>query len=301
MSKIFLFVIALFVLPLLGEESAMAQRDVVREAATSTPPGVEPRVVARLRSIRILLNGSSVSRKVEAAGVEQAVSLLREARSTWDTARSLHEAGDDPAAEQNLDRCVQLVTRAVRESRDAFSDKERLRAAFASKEASVLALLSAQRRVAEEKGHPAGSREARESAEGLLTEARRLFAAESLVDALLQLDLSYRTVRLSLFSLRNGDSLDNRKEFASKAEEYAYELDRNESYRMFVFVLLDGKGLSKQVVAQIQALCEEADAVARRAKEQAASGSYGEAIVDLWVSSRLLARAIRLGGVYIPD
>lgn len=269
--------------------------------SSGAPVPVEPRVVGRLRSIRILLHTSSVARKVEASGNADAQQVLADARTVYDQAADLHRRGDDPAAEATLDRVVVMIREAVRLARTGLEDAALQERLYRERESTVLALLAAHRRVAAAKGITEEKREIEGRAAGILERAQGLFRNKQVADAQIELNNAYRLIRASIYSMHNGDTERSGREFKTIVEEYDYELDRNSSYKMLVFVLLADRGLDAGTVKRIELTCSDAEAAASEARALAERGQHREAVEKLFWSSRLYARAIRMGGVYIPD
>jgi len=88
--------------------------------------------------------------------------------------------------------------------------------------------------------------------------------------------------------------------FTSKEEEYRYEIDRNDTHRMLVTVLLQDKRGAAGVDAMVERSTLAAAALRKAADEQAARREFDAAVKTLEDSTRELVRAIRAAGVYIP-
>ena len=88
--------------------------------------------------------------------------------------------------------------------------------------------------------------------------------------------------------------------FASKEEEYHYELDRNDTHRMLVDVLTKGKTVSAATETMIRDALAEPGRLRGIAETQAAQWELERGIGTLEDSTRALVRAIRAAGVFIP-
>ena len=89
--------------------------------------------------------------------------------------------------------------------------------------------------------------------------------------------------------------------FTSKREEFDYEIDRNETHRMLINVLLsERKDAGGAMPPAMQAFVDQAAALRKDADAQARRGDHEGAIKTLEASTRELVRAIRAGGIYIP-
>jgi uncharacterized protein YfcZ (UPF0381/DUF406 family) len=111
------------------------------------------------------------------------------------------------------------------------------------------------------------------------------------------LDRAYLTARVSIESMRRGDTLVRSLNFASKREEYDYEIDRNDTHAMLIKVLLADR---KDAAGAMAPFTEKAATLRSEAEAQAKKGDHAAGIKLLEDSTRELVRAIRSGGIYIP-
>jgi hypothetical protein len=178
---------------------------------------------------------------------------------------------------------------------------EKQRADFESRMESVKSLLAAQRRIAAEKPGVPGAREAAATVERLIAEARELAAAsDRLPAARTRIDQAYYVAKASIGSLRGGDTLVRTLQFASKEEEYRYEVDRNDTHKMLIQMLLAEKRGASGVDAMVRASLDRADRLREQADGASARGDFPSAIRLLEDSTGELVKAIRNAGVFIP-
>ena len=136
--------------------------------------------------------------------------------------------------------------------------------------------------------------------------AADLLAADALLEqgdpdaARAALDKIYENVKVSLESLRGGDTLVRELNFETPEDEYRYELDRNDTHRMLVQVLLADKLEGSPMRASAEKFIANAKALRSEAEGIAVGGQFEEAIGLLEKSTKELIRAIRSAGVYIP-
>jgi hypothetical protein len=138
--------------------------------------------------------------------------------------------------------------------------------------------------------------ETRRDIERRIAEAQRMAKAGNMEAGRVELDRAYLVTKAAVSSLRSGDTLVRSLEFASKEEEYRYEIDRNDTHQMLVKVLLDGK----PETAQTRSFVERAAKLRAQAESAAARRDHAGAIQILEDSTRELVRAIRGAGIYIP-
>ena len=136
---------------------------------------------------------------------------------------------------------------------------------------------------------------------------RQIASAKSLLDkgnptaGRKALDEAYVAIKVAIENLRGGDTLVRTLSFATKQEEYHYELDRNDSHRMLVTVLLKEKmDASEGVKKIVQMFMEKSLDLREQAEQIAATGDFDTAVNKLEESTGQIVRAIRGAGIYIP-
>lgn len=251
----------------------------------------------RVQSVGTLIESSSAARQVDSSGDAAA-------RDKRDNARLMHReavaalaAGDLPSAVKLLDQATREMMDGARLARPEQVVGEKARRDFDARLDSVRALLVAQRRIAQEKSAGAQAQDATRSIESQLAEAEHLAGAGRVPEARGVLDRAYLTARVSIATLRRGDTLVRSLSFASPREEYDYEIDRNDTHRMLIKVLLADR---KDAAPALQPFIDKATALRGDAEAEARRGDHLAAIRTLEESTRELVRAIRAGGIYIP-
>lgn len=255
----------------------------------------------RAQSIRTLIETSSGARQIEASGVAAA-------RERRDNARLIHREASAALAGGDLGQAAKLFDQAAREMMDGVRlakpeqvAGEKAQRDFDARLESTKALLAAQQRITQEKGAGREAQESTRRIEQQLAEAQKLAAQNRLDEARPALDRAYLTARVSIEALRRGDTLVRSLNFASKREEYDYELDRNDTHRMLISVVLaDRRDAAGTMPPAMQASVDKAAALRRDAEAKARTGDHAGAIVLLEDATRELVRAIRAGGLYIP-
>lgn len=250
----------------------------------------------RIAAVATLIEKSSAARQIEASGDARALEKRERARQIHRKAQQAFQAGENAQASRLLAEASAQMFEAVRLAAPEQITEKKARDDFAARVDSVKALLAAQKRISTEKQGTPGSAEAVQTVEKLLAEAERLAAANNVPRARAQLDQAYLVAKAAIGSLRGGDTLVRLLQFASKEEEYRYEIDRNDTHQMLIRVLLQEKGDRPQV----RGFLDKARELRAQAETAAASGDHGAAIRLLEDSTRELVRAIRGAGVYIP-
>jgi hypothetical protein len=162
---------------------------------------------------------------------------------------------------------------------------------------SVNALLAAYKRVANEKGSGAkGVAETVAQVEKGVAAAAQLAQANKFREGRAELDRAYLVAKAGISGLRSGDTLIRSLNFASKEEEYHYEIDRNNTHQMLIEVLLS----EKKADSMVQGFLAKAKDFRSQAEAAAGKQDYATGVKLLEDSTAELVRAIRSAGIYIP-
>lgn len=253
-------------------------------------------VESRIENVTRLVHTSSGARRV-ANGSEKAQALQEQASKHLNKAKLYFQSNNMELASDELQQATLTMFQAIRMVGTGKIGEDKLKDDFDKKRKSLSALLDALERVAAEKhiATPA-SRKIHKQAQA----ADQLAAEGKIKQARVQLDLAYDTVKQEVEKLRSGDTLVRSLEFASAEEEYAYELDRNETHFMLVRLLLEDREISSSTQAEVDKYLAEARKLREVADSASASGDYKEGIRQLEASTKQIVRAIRRAGVYIP-
>jgi tetratricopeptide (TPR) repeat protein len=251
----------------------------------------------RARFIHKLLEESSAAKRVEASKNPQVKALHEQARKVYQKALGFYRAGDTKAGDAALQRATDTMFKAVRlaKRRQVIAGGQRYD--FKMRLESVDALLKAYERITKQKGVQAKLRHA---VQARVAEAKALLKQGQLAKARKILDEAYVAVKTAVKVLRNGETLVHSLHFATKKDEYHYEVDRNRTYRMLIRMLMADRTEDDRVRKGVRVLVDKANAFRVTAEKQAASGDYAGAIRSLEESTHELARAIRNAGLFIP-
>lgn len=264
-------------------------------------PETKEQIERRLASVSTLLESSSGAKQIEASGNAQAQAQRAKARDLHKQAESAYQKGDLPMASRLLDDAAKTMFDGVRQAAPEQVSAEKKQRDFDNRLESVKALLSAQKRISAEKKLGAKGAETTAKIEAQIREAQALAAAGKIDEGKAALDKVYGATRASIETMREGDTLVRSLNFATKEEEYHYEIDRNDTHKMLVKVLLEEKRASNpNLESMVQKYVEQAAALRVNAEGLAAKKDYEGAIKVLEDSTKELVRAIRGAGVYIP-
>ena len=270
--------------PMVAAQAALAATDVEQ-------------LRRRLQSVATLIESSSAARQIESSGEVAAREKRDNARLVHREAVATLQAGDAATAARLLDQATREMMSGVRLARPEQVDGVKAERDFRARLGSARALLAAQQRITQEKGRAAEAVAATRQIETLIGQAEQRAAAGRIDEARPLIDRAYLSARVAIEGMRRGDTLVRSLQFGSPREEYDYEIDRNDTHRMLIQVLLSDR---KEAAAAMQGPLERAAAMRREAEAAAGRGEHALAIQHLEASTRELVRAIRAGGVYIP-
>ena len=267
--------------------------------AQTRPAPDREQLERKLNSTATLIETSSAAKQIESSGAAGAALQRTRARELHQQAREAFQAGQLEACARLLDAASQAMFDAVRVAAPEQLEARKQRADFDARLESTRALLEAQKRIAAEKSAGPRASEVSRRVEALIAQANEQARGGLLADARRTLDQAYLAVKLGAIGLRDGDTVVRSLNFANKAEEYAYEIDRNDTHRMLVQLLLKDKrgGGTDAIVDQFLAASAR---LRGQAEEQAARREHEAAVKTLEDSTRELVKAIRGAGVYIP-
>lgn len=251
-----------------------------------------------IESISILIEKSSVAKQVENSNQPDAHKLRGDARELLHQAEESNRAGDSATTIHLLGEAARAMYSAVHLT-DRVNKKEKQD--FDARMTSVEALLAAQRRIAIEKNKGALETDTGNKIEAMMHDAGTLVAAGQIVRGRKLLDQAYAMVKTSIEGLRHGETLVRSLNFASKEEEYRYEIDRNDTHKMLVNLLLEERQSNPGLDVIVRKHMEKAGRLRAAAEEYEGRKDFAAGIKQLEESTHEMVHAIRAAGVYIPD
>ena len=257
---------------------------------------------ARLDSVKTLIEHSTAARHVQNSTNAEAKRIYEQARALYSEALAASQAGETEKMQDLLSQASQKMFAAVRLLGPEGTIIEKQRSDYIDRFDSVNALVEAYDRISSEKSVATKNRdELHQLVQAKLKEAEVLKATGDFKAGRKVLDEAYVAAKVSLEQLRGGDTLVRSLDFKSKKEEYDYELDRNDTHKLLVEVLLREKmSGNKRVKSQVTKYMTQAASIREKAEKHAAAGDFDAAVKALEESTREIVRAIRSAGVFIP-
>jgi len=284
--------VLLTVVPLLGHASEDAKAPRVEVTTAS--------VDSRVANARRLLESSSGAQRIASSDNEEAKRQRREAMALFQRAEAASKAGHLEEANRLLDDSTRGMFEAVRTLGPAAETIEKKHTDFENRARTIQALLVALNRIGAESGKGGPPKKLMAQIEAEVGRARKLFEQGQLDEGRKILDAAYEQTKLAVEALREGETVVRSLDFANKEEEYHYEIDRNDTHRMLVKVLLEEKRKTQSIDDLVNKFIESSNSLRRKAEAQAEKKEFEAAIRTLEQSTKELVRAIRGAGVYIP-
>jgi hypothetical protein len=252
-----------------------------------------------LESVGKLLTVSSAAKQIDSTKAPEAVTRRDKALDLHRKATAAFESGDLQATNALLMEARSIFFEAVRFAAPEEVRAKQIETDYKSRLESVQALLGAYKRVANEKGSAAkGVADTVGQIEKSVAQAEKLAQARRHQEGLAELDRAYLVAKAGVSGLRSGDTLVRSLNFASKEEEYHYEIDRNNTHQMLLKVLVEEK---KSLDGMIQSYVAKASQLRTQAEAAAAAKDFAAAVRLLEEATTELVKAIRNAGVFIPS
>lgn len=244
-----------------------------------------------------LVNDSPVSKRVEDSEDEEAIQQLKRAQEMWEQATEHSERSEYALAEVHISEGLKLMTRISRK----FKDQDRVRQAridlYKQVKDHVDMFVVSFDRIAEEKGRDHIIKMLdRDKLNGLLSSAESNYEEGDLVMANHLMRQAADMVDHALSDARHEDVLLRELSFENLEEEYAYELQRNESYVMIIDLMQKKSATSQASAGYVKKMIEANAKRREEAEVLVKNGKFEQGIALLEKSTDKLSRALRVSG-----
>ncbi|MBF0437425.1 MAG: hypothetical protein HQL77_18960 [Magnetococcales bacterium] len=292
--------------------------EVSADGGTNTPSVGEQSFSNRLKSVSALTDALDRIRKEKNRGKE-AENTSEKIHQLTHEARNLVGRGEMNQGRSILDRAYAMAKIAIEEMRRGDTlvneakghilitkektDSDAFFASYGEQDfetrlKNVDALTVSLDRIIKEKNAGKEVQDSSTLVQQMTEEARKLTRAGEFDKGRHVLDKAYVIVRASMEQLRRGDTLAETRHLTSKEEEYFHEMDRNDTYRMLVGILIAQE--INSLDPMVKNFIVESAELRRQANQQGESRKFLEAIKSLENSTMALIRAIRESGLNIP-
>jgi tetratricopeptide (TPR) repeat protein len=257
---------------------------------------------SRLQSVEKLLETSSAAQQIKESDNQAAKEKHGEAIALYEKAKLAQSKGDEQQAADLLKQATTVMFEATRMIKKDESFMAKDVRDFDARKESIEALCTAYENIAEEKGiDSATENELHAFVFKRIDQAEALKQEDRVKEGRKMLDEAYVAAKVAIEHLRGGETLVRSLNFASSEEEYHYEVDRNDTHRMLVDVLLKEKMKTNWgIETMVNSFMGKAQKLRVVAETQASNGEYENAVNTLEQSTKEIVRAIRSAGIYIP-
>lgn len=257
---------------------------------------------SKLQSVEKLLETSSAAQQIKASDNQAAKVKHGEAIALYAKAKLAHNKGEEQQVAALLKQATTAMFEATRMIKKDGSFMAKDLRDFDARKESIEALCTAYENIAKEKGiDSATENELHAFVFKRIDQAEALKQEDRVKEGRKMLDEAYVAAKVAIEHLRGGETLVRTLNFASSEEEYHYEIDRNDTHRMLIDVLLKEKmDTNGRVQSMVSKFMSKADVLRKKADSQASDGEYENAVTTLERSTKEIVRAIRSAGIYIP-
>ena len=279
----------LFLLMALAGVVGIAHSQVTSESVTS-----------RINNMSKLLNESSGAKQVIGGSNSEAKQKRRMALELYQQAKEKLNKGANDDATNLLNQSASLMFEAIKMSTPASLTENKNISNYHQRRESVVALRDAFNRISDENNEVKTRQKVNNQLQQLIVRADALLDRGENTKARVEIDKAYHLLKVTIESIRSGQTLVKSLQFNSKEEEYHYEVDRNDTHSMLISLLVEEKNKSDVTNKKIIKFVDEAKVLRKQADAYAGDNAYDIAIDLLEQSTRQLVRAIRSAGIYIP-
>ena len=257
-------------------------------------------VANRLTQIDKLLNQSSAAKQVIKSSSSEAKQKHQLALELHQQADEKYGQGEYQTAVELLKQSTVLMFEAIKLATPESRSKKQIVANYILRRESVLALRNAFNRISDENNEMEDKRKVNHQLDRLTSKADDLLQEGQGAEARIEIDKAYHLLKVTIDSIRSGQTLVRSLQFDSKKDEYLYEIDRNDTYGMLINLLVDKKQKTDTMQTKIDDFIAEADQFRQQAEAYAGDEAFDQAIQLLELSTSQLVHAIRVAGIYIP-
>jgi tetratricopeptide (TPR) repeat protein len=257
-------------------------------------------IASRLQNMSKLLHESSGARQVINSSNSEAKQKRQQALELYRQASEKFNEGENDDAAGYLLLSTRSMLEAIKMATPPSLTEDKNIKNYAQRKQSVIALSDAFNRISDESNESDSKQKVNNQLDQLITRADEMLGKGKNTEARTELDKAYHLLKVSIESIRAGQTLVRSLQFETKEEEYHYEIDRNDTHEMLIQLLVEGKEKSDYSKTQIAKFVGEAKVLRQQADAYAGDGAYEVAIGLLEQSTKQLVRAIRSAGIYIP-
>ena len=253
-------------------------------------------IESKLRLLRSITNNSPTAIRIEKSGDSEAIGLLQHARTFYEQARMLSDKGCLNEAEQQLNKGLRTVENASQKIVNSKRNNEIARQEYEHKLSMVNSYRETYNRIVAEKGSGNDEYLDKRKLDELVISAKKLMQQNDYELAHKEIEKAVYMLEAALTALRDRETLVDELKFESIEEEYAYEMETNNSYLKLLNMILNNNN-SNPMRSKIEELVKHNDELKRNADAMIAEGDMKSALGFLEQGTENLILALRYTGI----
>ena len=267
--------------------------------------GIPPGLAQKQAFARSMVEDAAVAERIQASQDAEALRLFALAKDNYARALAAMKDGDFSSAEKQLNEAMSAIGKARRLVPDAAALAIKQRAEYEKKLESVEALEKSYHSYLKRTGRKHGTQgnEADEFASlgiSRLVEAAKKHAKEDRpADALRALDKAEQVMRSALNRVMGSTVIDYAQKFETPADEYAFELERNQSYLEAIPVAIAEFKPTDEAKMNIENLVKQNHDAVGQAREYAGQKDYNRALSSVRTGTDYLLNALAVAGLVL--
>ena len=285
-----------------AESAVFAVETATLPTAPPAQQGEKQRLLdSKLRLLDMLINKSPAAARIQDSGDAEAKERLDTAISAYQEARNMLQRGQLQEAEIKLDAGLAAVADASHRVVDAQREKQLAQTHYQELSRRVLSYREAfERVVMEKKNTDTSALLDHIGLQDALQQAQELAGQNRYLTANIHMARAAELLERALSAARHQETLVHELKFATPMEAYAYEKQRNKSYRLLIDMLRAQDTTPQAALALIDKFVAHNDSLQQEAEILAARGDAPAATGKLEQGTDHLIRALRVGGISLP-
>jgi len=254
---------------------------------------------------RSLVEDASVSKRIQASQDEEAQRLMSLAGMSYNNGLAALASGDFSQAEKLFDASMSAIIKARRRVPDvaALAAKQRtefqqLLERIAFMQQSFIAY-SKRSNISSDLAINEMNERARQDVPKLTEQAKIHFSNGEMGDALRSAERAEQVIRLALGRVLGATIIEYPQKFATVTENYAFELDRNNTYLELIPVAINELKPTEDVKQTIESMVDQNRAALDLAREYEKLQDYAKALAQVRIASGYLKLALTNAGLVL--
>ena len=246
-----------------------------------------------IEATRALIEDAASAQQIDRSRASQSLLMRDQARAWLKQAEAAQASGNVTEVNQHLGEARKAMLAALRLASPTQVDGEKAVRDYETRLASVKVLRDALLRLGGAKNIATAK-----DTDAYLAAAAKHASDRSFDLALVEVNQAYDVIKAGNIEQRDHTEQVVSKNFATKEDEYKYEIGRNDEYQQLSELVL--KKLAADVVANFTPVFAKAMSIRKDAQSQADKGDFAVAVTAMETSTAEYKKIIRAGGIPVP-